>query len=247
MLALPKVMGHRGVAGFAPENTLVSMREAAKTGLHWVEFDVKLTSDKIPILFHDDSLERTTGRKGMVADLPFSTMAELDAGSWFSPLFKGAEVPSFDQMIDLALSLGLSINVELKPSQGHARETAEVSLSLLSRRWPSERERPLISSFDRDCLEVARDGFPQWPRGLIVYRLPDDWAAALGALGCSSFHIHHSLATRELVTAAQSMGMTVACYTVNDKELAKQLFEMGIDCLITDDPIPLLKVADALF
>ena len=69
-LRLPKVMGHRGAAGLAPENTLASIRKVAECGLDWVEFDVMLAGDGVPILYHDDTLDRTTGRDGLVAETP---------------------------------------------------------------------------------------------------------------------------------------------------------------------------------
>ena len=68
---LPKVAGHRGAAAYAPENTLEGFREAARRGIGWVEFDVKLTADGVPIIFHDDKLDRTTNGQGPVAAASF--------------------------------------------------------------------------------------------------------------------------------------------------------------------------------
>ena len=82
---LPPVMGHRGAKGHAPENTLAGLRKAAGLGCRWVEFDVKLTADGELILFHDDSLRRTTDGRGAVADKTLAEIRSLDAGRWFSP------------------------------------------------------------------------------------------------------------------------------------------------------------------
>jgi len=68
MSQIPRVIGHRGACGYAPENTLVSLREAARRGVQWVEFDVMLSRDQVPILFHDEDLARTTNGHGRVAD-----------------------------------------------------------------------------------------------------------------------------------------------------------------------------------
>src|ERR1700761_745137 len=77
MLQLPKIIGHRGAPAYAPENTLESFREAHRRGAPWIETDVKLTADGVPVLMHDDSLKRTTGVDRLVAetraaDLPAS-------------------------------------------------------------------------------------------------------------------------------------------------------------------------------
>jgi len=88
---IPKIIGHRGAAGYAPENTLVSIQTAADMGIDWVELDVKLTSDDVPIIFHDDNLIRTTDHDALVKDTPYSVIKELDAGSWFADSFVGEQ------------------------------------------------------------------------------------------------------------------------------------------------------------
>ena len=88
-LTLPRVMGHRGAAGIAPENTLASLRTAAAMGVSWIEFDVMLSGDGVPVLFHDDNLKRITGRKAAMARTPFAELIKLEAGAWFAPGFSG--------------------------------------------------------------------------------------------------------------------------------------------------------------
>lgn len=84
MLCLPRVIGHRGAAAAAPENTLAGLRKAKELGCSWVEFDVRLTADGAPILLHDDRLERTTSGYGEAAALSLAKVREYDAGGWLS-------------------------------------------------------------------------------------------------------------------------------------------------------------------
>src|SRR5215813_8947526 len=133
MLQLPKVIGHRGAAAYAPENTLASFREARKRGATWVETDVKMTSDGIPIVMHDASLKRTTGVDRLVAKTP---RAELPA-----------VVPTFEEAIACFQELGLGCNVEIKPCEGREAETARVAVATLRRAWPRSLPQPLLSSF----------------------------------------------------------------------------------------------------
>src|SRR3546814_8823095 len=83
-LRLPRIMGHRGAKALAPENTLCSMKAAAGAGARWVEFDVMLTADGEPVLFHDDTLQRTTGVAGEMAKTPFAVVQGLDASPGFA-------------------------------------------------------------------------------------------------------------------------------------------------------------------
>ena len=119
--ALPRVIGHRGAAAAAPENTLVSLQKAKELGASWVEFDVKLTRDGVPILMHDERLERTTDGRGEVALTTLNDLQKLDAGGWFGPAFRGEPVPTLEAALALCAELGLGINVEIKPVRGARR------------------------------------------------------------------------------------------------------------------------------
>ena len=79
----PRVVGHRGGGTLAPENTLAGIRKAAAMGFGGVEFDVVLSADKVPLLMHDETFDRTTNGKGSVAETPYARLASLDAGAWF--------------------------------------------------------------------------------------------------------------------------------------------------------------------
>src|SRR6266581_9430542 len=80
----PRVVAHRGGGALAPENTLAAIRKAAAMGFGGVEFDVMLSADKVPLLIHDETLERTTDGRGAVSAAPYAKLAGLDAGAWFS-------------------------------------------------------------------------------------------------------------------------------------------------------------------
>ena len=93
MIKLPQIIGHRGACAYAPENTLASIQSAADMGIEWVELDVKLTADDVPIIFHDDNLIRITDHDALVKDVPYSAIKELDAGSWFADSFVDEKIP----------------------------------------------------------------------------------------------------------------------------------------------------------
>ena len=112
---IPPIIGHRGAKANAPENTLVSIGKAHEEGATWVEFDVKLTSDSVPILIHDATLERTTSGQGEVCNRSLEDIRRLDAGRWFGPAFAGERVPTLAETLDFmaARSMGFNLNVKL--------------------------------------------------------------------------------------------------------------------------------------
>lgn len=236
MFVLPRVMGHRGAAALAPENTLAGIRRAAATGVSWVEFDVMLTGDSVPVLFHDDKLERTTGRRGLMAETPCAVAGTLDAGAWFRVEFAGEPVPTLEAALALVRELGLRANVEIKPTPGRDRETAAAVVEVIDRCWPASEPPPLISSFKRDSLAVIQDRAPALPRGLLALRLPRDWVSAARALECSTLHVAGRWLTAKRVARIKAAGYGLAAFTINDVTQARRLFDWGVDCIITDIP-----------
>ncbi len=235
-IALPRVMGHRGAAAVAPENTLVGLRTAARLGLSWVEFDVMLTRDGVPVLFHDQTLRRTTGRPGRMAETDYAAVKDLDAGAWFHPDHAGAPVPSLEQAVEVLLAEGLRPNVEIKAAPGRDVETVERAMAVLKALWPVDRPPPLFSSYSTMSVAAARALAPDWPRALVADKIPANWRRTLRALGCACFHVHHWRGSEKFFREVHAAGHAVSCFTVNRERRAQTLFERGADCVITDDP-----------
>lgn len=241
-LALPPVIGHRGAAALAPENTLASFALAARQGAAMVEFDVRLTADGVPVVFHDDELSRTTDGRGRVAATSLAALKGLDAGGWFSAAFAGERVPTLAEVLELCLVSGMAVNMEIKPHAGAEAETAERALDLAGRIWPTDRPPPLISSFRVAALARAAEVAPHWPRGLLVERVPADWRARAEALGCVAIHAaHRGLSARRVADMARE-GLAVLAYTVNDPDRAKALWNWGVDAVFSDCPGAMMPV-----
>ena len=92
------MIGHRGAAASAPENTLAGLRCAKALGCRWVELDVRLTADRQPVVIHDNRLQRTTDGRGRVSALPLAAIRRHDAGAWFAPSFAGERVPTLEEV-----------------------------------------------------------------------------------------------------------------------------------------------------
>ena len=233
---VPAVIGHRGAAGHAPENTVVSIRKAAELGARWVEFDVKLTLDRELILFHDDTLDRTTDAKGAIAVRTFSEIRALDAGAWYQKRFAGTRVPTLGEALDELAVLGLGANVEIKPSPGQEVETGQAVAHFLRNRWPSRLPAPVLSSFKMESLAAARTVAPEIERAALFFRLPDDWQRQVLALGAKAVHASEKHMTRDKAARVQKEGFALRCYTVNDAKRAETLFDWGVEAVFTDYP-----------
>lgn len=234
--ALPRVIGHRGAMAYAPENTLAGFREAARRGAAWIEFDVRLSADRVPVVIHDARLERTTNGRGPVAGTAYREIAGLDAGAWFDADFTGESVPSLGDAIKLAVELGLGVNIELKPARKHQRELSAAVLEVLAEGWPKRLPPALLSSFDRKVLAALRQQGSPWPSGLLVKSLPRNWRRQIAALGCVSLHAAEDKLSRADVRAVKSHGLAFGAYTLDDPARAAELFGWGVDAVFSNAP-----------
>ena len=114
---LPKLIGHRGVKDLKPENTLDSILTAFDLGLECVEIDVKVSKDNIPLLIHDDTLDRTTNGSGLVCDFTFAEINKFDAGYYFYKSNTEIKVPSLKSVLNLVKKEQKYLNIELKPNK----------------------------------------------------------------------------------------------------------------------------------
>jgi glycerophosphoryl diester phosphodiesterase len=235
-LELPPVIGHRGAAALAPENTLAGLRAAAAAGVRWVEFDVKLTADDVCVLMHDDTLDRTTDGSGRVAATPLAALERLDAGRWFAPAFAGERVPTLERTIAELARLGRGANREIKPCAGRAAETARAVADVVAAHWPASLPPPLISSFERESLAAVQAAAPGLPRGLIAGQLPADWRAAVAQLDCRSIHLGYKKLTPAVIAEVLAAGLRLAVWTVNEVAEAARLVAAGAHAIITDRP-----------
>ena len=237
MIKLPRIVGHRGACGYAPENTLESIRTAAEMGVAWVELDVKLSRDGVPVIFHDDTLDRTTNGSGPIAARDWMDLQELDAGSWFADSFAGIKIPSLEETLEVLIDTGLGLNLEIKPCAGREVETASVALDMLSRIW-DEHDKLLISSFQAVCLETAQELTPDWYRGLLLWHddMPDDWQALVEYLDVAAVNISDQLADRAFIEEIMELRKAVGVYTINDGQRARKLVRFGADALFSDMP-----------
>ncbi len=244
LTAFPLVIGHRGAAGRAPENTLAGFREAARLGVAWVEFDVRLSADGVAVLSHDAIPRRTTGHSRSIAETPVATLLGLDAGAWFSPQFAGERLPRLDTALKQIATLRLGAVVELKSSPERAESVVQAVADCLALAWPAVDAPPLmVSSFDADMVAAAAGGLPWVPRAWINEKLPKNGVQMAVDLGCRMIHLSQRRLTRRDAAAVKAAGLGLAVYTVNEPERARRLWAWGVDSVFSDRPDLILAVS----
>lgn len=234
----PRLIAHRCGGALAPENTLAGLRIAARLGVRAVEFDAMLSADGVPVVIHDETLERTTDGHGSVAASMLSELQALDAGVRHHPAFAGEPLPTLAAALALCDELGLAVNLEIKPAAGFEAVTGSTVAALADACAP--RAGLLLSSFSTIALDAARGVAPALPRALLVEAIPGDWAARMQRHGCIALHASAQRLDLALVQAVRGAGVPLACYTVNDGDLARRLYAQGVTSVFSDRPDLLL-------
>jgi glycerophosphoryl diester phosphodiesterase len=243
----PMVIGHRGAALHAPENTLASFSKAYDLGCAWVEFDVQLAACGTPVVFHDATLERTTDGQGPLAVRSFQELKKLDAGRWFGVEFAGQRIPSLAEALDHIQALGMGVNIEIKTDGPRASASARAILAEALSVWSSGKSlKPLISSFHAEALDVALAMCPSWPRGYLVKTIDASRLAVARGLKASVINPPADRVSALELAAAKAAGLDILAWTVNDAEKAAALWKRGVDGVFTDTPGLLLARANAL-
>ncbi|MFZ2739530.1 MAG: glycerophosphodiester phosphodiesterase [Burkholderiaceae bacterium] len=236
----PRWIAHRGAGKLAPENTLAAFRLGAAYGYRMFECDVKLSADGVPFLLHDNGLNRSTDARSrwgeadcrLAADHPWDKLSQLDAGSWHSQAFVGEPLPSLSDIAEFCLAHEHFLNLEIKPSPGLEHHTGEVVAHHSARLWQGAAVPPLLTSFQLESLQGARNAAKELPRGLLLDSLWAGWLEAALGLGCVAVvcPVWDSVSVRQ----AHRAGLRCLSYTINDQEQAQRLLELGVDAIITD-------------
>lgn len=237
--ARPLVVGHRGASAAAPENTMAAFRSAWQAGVRWLETDTQPSVDNVPVLIHDDDVDRTTSGTGAVRETRALDLAALDAGSWFGDRFAGERVPELSMLLG---ELPPDGRVFLEIKGPHTPE--QVVAILEATRASGADDRVLLQSFERDVLATVRSVSPDRAVGLLTEAWDDDPVAACRELGAVSYNPHHLLLKQQgdpaaTVAGLHAAGLAVCVWTADDPADWEYLTGIGVDAIMTNKPAEL--------
>ena len=212
------VIGHRGAAGLAPENTLASFARAVELGVDAVELDVHVVQSRL-VVIHDDTVDRTTDGRGALTDHGLAGLRRLDAGD-------GERVPLLEEVLAM-LPPTVGVNVELK-----GKGTGAVLPDAL----PGDGREILVSSFELAELTAFHALRPDVPCAPLYHRRTRRMVADATALDAWSVNVAEGLIERSLVERLRRAGFPVLAYTVNDPARAAALRDLGVAGVFTDYP-----------
>lgn len=224
-MSYPRIIVHRCGGVLAAENSLAGLAAASAIGCRGVEFDVMLSADGVPVLMHDDCLERTTTGTGLVAEHTLAALRQVLVG--------GEPVPTLVEALELCARLRLWANIEIKPNRLGPVATASAVGEVLDRHWDG---KGVVSSFAIDALTTLAARQPDCPRALLLDTLPTDWRAMMHRLATVGLHCNVAALTTDLIAVAAAEGFAIAAYTVNERAVADHWLAAGVTAIFSDRP-----------
>lgn len=220
---MPLIVGHRGAAGYAPENTLASFKAAIDIGCDRTECDVRLTKDKRLVVIHDKEVSRLTDGTGLVSEMNLIELQRLKC-------LGGGQIPTLQEVVDICRGW-ISLQIELK-AIGTPKLVNDLIIS------NNIKDQVVITSFQPSLLVEIKELNPELPVGLLFWTdetMADIWNLAKD-IPLDFVAPYAEIITEEFVKRAHSLGKTVYAYQVNSKELGDKLAAMEVDEIGTDFP-----------
>jgi glycerophosphoryl diester phosphodiesterase len=221
---------HRGASGHAPENTLSALEWAVNLGADMAEIDVQQTADGQLVLFHDDTLERTSNGTGSLSARTLTELRALDAGTWYSRHYAGEKIPTLVEAVALARGR-LALNIELK-GVGPANDLLDRLIAAIGDQGFADE--CVVTSFDHGLIDALIAREPAFATGYIVGRegLPD----GLLQTKVDLLSLDRSLVSEAQLEFAAAAGKAVHAWTVNTTEEMARLIAWGVGGVITNYP-----------
>ena len=243
------MVAHRGASALFPENTLAAFEGAIQAGADYIELDVRLTADGVPVIMHDADVGIRTNGSGFVHTFSLRELKRLDASGGLGP---AVGVPTLAEALDL-LSGQAGVNIEIKNMPGEPSFDSPREAIVLETLRLIEETRfdgvVLVSSFNWLSIERAKEQSPDLPTGLITTAAVDPWAALVYVRGKG-----HDLllpqasalveAGEDFLDAAHADGIRIGSWTVDEPEAVERLFAMGVDAIATNDPAMAVPIRD---
>lgn len=235
---LRKVIAHRGFSYDYPENTMLAFQKAAELGIKCIETDVTILKDGTLVLFHDYETKKHTNFDGIINDLDYNDIQNIDAGSWKDAKFKNIKIATLKELIDLCKKTNIMVNLELKGEASKNEKYWESIVENTVKTVADNKAEDLIfySSFEFDMLRRLKKISKNSKFGILLWEDTSHWKEIADELKPQSMHLYDKTINKDLVKKIKNEGYEIYIYTVNSLELANELYSIGVDGIFTDMP-----------
>lgn len=238
----PYVIAHRGGSKRAPENTISALKNGIRLQADYIEFDLQFTKDQVPVLFHDDFINRTTnGEQNLrIQDLTVAELKQLDAGSWFGKEYKDERIPTLEEVLQ-----------ELDKQTKFFIEIKDPNIELTKRIVDSIKTHDIVNnvkilSFHKDVIYEVKRLLPELHTVMLFSKFKGNISTIMNDTHMDSFGLGQQLALlyKRIPKQLLQEGKEVFVYAVNNTYAINTLCKIGITGIITDQPLTTRKIIE---
>ena len=229
-----RVFAHRGFSGVYPENTMLAFQKAYEAGCDGIELDVQLTRDGIPVIMHDETIDRTTSGKGNLRDYTYEELCQFDCYGKFPGKYGFQKLPTLQEYLEWVKETGLITDIELKNSVYYYRGLEEKVLALVDHYHL--RGRILFSSFSHVSVLKCKQLAPEIPAGFLQEEELENVGWYSRDQQVEFYHPGKKILTKEQVKECHRLGVGVNVWTINKKKEIRKMIKWQVDGIITNYP-----------
>lgn len=244
------IIAHRGASAYHPENTMSAFRAAYEMGAEMIELDVTLSKDGVPVVIHDETIDRTTNGKGLVSDFTLDELKNLDAGTWFSKKHAGEPIPTLEEVLEFTRGK-IALNIEVKPEA----VTDEVRGGIEEKAWDLVKkyemeEYVLFSSFNYQAITHLKE-INVDIKAALLFEKKQSAKRSPGQLvdeyNADAFNCSYRQFSKKWAEEALEKGFPVFVYTVNSERRMKKMIKRGVRGIFSDKPDLLKEIVDNMW
>lgn len=240
-----KIFAHRGASGYAPENTIEAFKLAIEQGADGIELDVQLTADGIPVVIHDETIDRVTQGKGFVKDYTLSELRQYTVYGKKFEGYKNAKIPTLEEVLELVRPSGMKVNIELKTGIFWYPDIEKKTVELVEK--AGMVERIIYSSFNHYSVQRLKEIVPDAETAYLysdVILNVEEYAKKTGVDGIHPALYHVNMAN--FLEEYRKSGLKVRVWTVNRKKDMRALMKAGVEAIITNYPDKAVLIRDEI-
>ncbi len=243
------VIAHRGASAYAPENTHSAFKLAIEMHAEMIELDISLTKDGVPVVVHDETVDRTTKAVGEVSSFTLKELKKLETGAWFSEKFDGEPFPTLAEVLSYTKDK-IAVNIEIKTeavTDFYEGGIVEKALRIVEE--AGVKDQVIFSSFDYRALEHLEKLSPNIPKALLYEKSQSEGlmpSELVSKYKVDAFNCSHRELSDAWISDLNSNHIPFFIYTVNDESLMKKIIQNGARGVFSDKPDVLKRVVENL-
>lgn len=233
---------HRGFSGRYPENTMLAFQKALEAGCEGIEFDVHLTKDGKLVIIHDEAIDRTSNRHGLVKDMTYEELCQVDFSYRWAGQVPFQKIPTLEEYFELVKDRNILSNIELKTGVYEYPGIEQAVYDLILKYHLMDRV--IVSSFNHHSVMRMKQIDSRIPCGFLAETWILDAASYIEDHEVEAYHPQFHMLTDEETAAMKLHGRKINTWTVNEPEDIQHMIDLQVDGIIGNYPDRVKKLLE---